>query len=56
MANPFASVSSPISGADIVTSGTSLVVALAPIVLVVLALVFAPKLIGVIKSALGKSK
>ena len=56
MTNPFAGVTSPIDGGDIVTAGTSLVVALAPIVLVVMALVFAPKLIGVIKSSIGKSK
>ena len=56
MTNPFATVESPITGGEIVTAGTSLVGALAPIVLVVLAFVFAPKLISVIKSALGRSK
>ena len=55
MPNPFAGLTTaPIAGTDIVTAGTSLVTLLAPIVLVVLGLYFAPKLIGVIKRSFGK--
>jgi hypothetical protein len=55
--NPFSTTTSAdlgVQAADIVTSGLKLVTVLGPIVLIGLAVIFAPKIIGLVRKAVGK--
>jgi hypothetical protein len=59
MTSPFNGIESSdlgVQASDIVTAGLDLVVVLAPILLLTLAIAFAPKVISLIRGTNGKSK
>jgi hypothetical protein len=57
MPNPFATTESAdlgVQASDIVASGLSLVTVLGPIILIGLAIAFAPKIVSLVRRAVGK--